>query len=926
MDAGPDGRGAPEQPLYGREHEFAVLAGAVSGARAGRGAAVLLVGVPGMGRSSLLAAAARAAGGFTVHRVQGAEAEAAVPLAGLHRLLLPLAPRIRLLPARQARLLDEVLAGRPPAVGEFTLAVAVLGLLAAAARERPVLWCVDDAQWLDLPSLRILGFVARRLADLPVVVALTAEPAGRASDALGDVRTVVLGALDPTSASKVLADRGCGLWGPEVLGEIADLAEGNPLALVELAGSAAATRSPALPALPASGRLRACYRRRLRALSAPARSLVWLALVGERLPVSTLLASACSWGAGPEALDEAHASGLVVVDASVVTVPGRLVRACLLADMPLADRQAAHAALAGAADRYSSQLFRVVHELALAERPLDDLLAELDLATAATRCAGDPGASASALERAAEVLAHPDARARCLVTAAADRLAAGDFRRSRALLRRVPPQLRAPATDGLRMLVRGEIELRDGVPAVAHRALSSAATAFSSSSSHRGLTVRALMLAGEASCLAGDFTAYFALAERARLMRRSDDPSGVQLGFDHIAGMAATYQGRYDEATRILRRVVRRAETVHGHGTVRDPESVTWASQAAYSLGDARRAYTLAVEAVHGARELGAVSLVPGALVYQALAALMLDRHAAAEAAALEGMRLAQATGQRNLAVDHVAILALLAALQGDRASAALRLTAAAPEVATRELGRPSAFNCWTSACLDLADDHPADALDRFGHMAAGAGQINLAVRGLAAPHFVEAAARCGQRARAEGALRSFEAWAASSGSTTRLALAHRCHGLVADTDTVAEEHFREALRLHRDDSAALEMAKTQFFFARRLRRARRPSAARGLLRDAVAVFQQFEARPWADRATAELRAAGDSVCPTAAPVGPELTAQQTRISGLVAQGATNREIAELLLLSTRTVEYHLRNIFARLGVRSRVELAALFR
>jgi DNA-binding CsgD family transcriptional regulator/tetratricopeptide (TPR) repeat protein len=453
---------------------------------------------------------------------------------------------------------------------------------------------------------------------------------------------------------------------------------------------------------------------------------------------------------------------------------------------------------------------------------------------------------------------------------------------------------------------------------MAYRSLSSAAPLFASS--HRGLTVRALMLAGEASCLAGDFTAYFALAERARPMRRDDDPAAVQLGFDHLAGMAATYRGRYDEATSALRKVVRRADAVH------DPESVTWASQAAYSLGDARRAYTLAVEAVHGARELGTLSLVPGALVYQALAALMLDRHAAAETAALEGMRLAQATGQRNLAVDHVAILALLAALQGDRASAALRLTAAAPEVATRELGRPSAFNCWASACLDLADDRPADALDRFGHMAAGVGQINLAIRGLAAPHFVEAAARCGQRARAEGALRSFEAWAASSGSTTRMALAHRCHGLVAETDAVAEEHFREALRLHRDDNAALEMAKTEFFFARRLRRARRPSAARGLLRDAVAVFQQFEARPWADRATAELRAAGDSVAPAAPPTGPELTAQQARISGLVAQGATNREIADLLLLSTRTVEYHLRNIFTRLGVRSRVELAALFR
>ncbi len=916
MDAGPDRRGAPAYPMHGREREYAALADAVSGARAGRGTAVLVVGAPGTGRSSLLAGAARAAADAAVHRVDGVEPEAAVPLAGLQRLLLPLVGRIRTLPARHARVLDEVLAGRSPAAGEFAVAVAVLALLACAGRERPVLWCVDDAQWLDVPSLRVLGFVTRRLADLPVVVAFAADPHCAAVVALGGVRVVPLEALDPAAASRVLADRSHGHWGPEVLGGIADLAEGNPLALVELAG-AAAPRSPEPPALPASSRLRARYRLRLRALSTPARRVVWLALIGERLSVRTLLAAARSSGAGPEALDEAHASGLVVMDAFVVTVPGRLVRACLFADMPLADRQAAHAALAEAADPHSAPLLRAVHELALAERPPAELMAGLDTVTAAVREAGDPCASASAFERAAEVVAHPDARAHCLVTAAADRLAAGDLPRSRALLGRVPPQVGVPATGGLRMLVLGELELRDGVPAMAQQALSSAEVLFSSR--QRGPAVRALMLAAEASSLAGDFTAYFALADRARRLRRADDPPAVRLGFDHVAGMAATFRGRHDEAARILRKVVRLG------AAVRDPETVTWASEAAYTLGDARRTYTLAVAAVHQARALGTVSMVPGALVYQALGALMLDRYGAAEAASLEGLRLAEATGQRNLAVDHVAILALLAALQGDRASAAARLDTAAHEVASRELGRPSAFNSWASACLDLVEDRPAAALDRFGHMAAGAGQINLAIRGLAAPHFVEAAARCGQRTRAQGALRSFEAWAASSGSTTRLALAHRCHGLVADSDTVAEEHFREALRLHRDDNATLEMAKTEYFFARRLRRARRPSAARGLLRDALAIFQQFEARPWADRATAELRAAGDSVRPAALPKGTELTAQQTRISGLVARGATNREIADLLVLSTRTVEYHLRNIFTRLGVRSRVELAALF-
>jgi DNA-binding CsgD family transcriptional regulator len=520
--------------------------------------------------------------------------------------------------------------------------------------------------------------------------------------------------------------------------------------------------------------------------------------------------------------------------------------------------------------------------------------------------------------RAAEVTAEPGARAHWLVTAAADRLTAGEPGRARGLLERVAAGSPAPATRGLRMLVRGEIELRDGVPSRAFRDLTAAAAVFPAA--RRDLTARALMLAGEASCLGGDFTGYFALAERARRLRTAGDPPAVRLALDHFAGMAATFRGHHDEAGRSLRQVVALA------GTVREPEALIWAGQAAYTLGDAARAHALAGTAAHRARELGAVSLVPGALVYEALSALMLDRHAAAETAALEGLRLAGTLGQRNLAVDHLAILALLAALQGDGTSAALRLRTAADEVAARGLGRPGAFNCWVAACVDLVEERPADALDRFRHMTAATGQVNLAVRGMAAPHFVEAAVRCRQHAKAAGALRGFEEWAVASGSTVRQALAHRCHGLLAEGHAAAEEHFREALRLHGDGETALERAKTELFYAHRLRRARKPGEARGLLRDALAVFRQAGARTWADRAAAELRAAGATAGPLVPRGTSDLTAQQERICELVVQGATNREIADLLVLSPRTVDYHLRNIFVRLGVRSRVELVATLR
>lgn len=907
-----------------------MLRAAVAGARAGRGAAVLVAGEPGTGRTALLTAAAHLADGFTVHRMAGIAQEADLVPAGLHRLLLPLAPQLGSLPKAPARLLAEVLSGRLPEAGELGIGVALRQLLDAAARSRPLAWFVDDAQFLDEVSLRVLGCAARRLAELPVLVVLAADAGSWAATVLEGTHRIDLPPLAPSAAACLLRDRAAVPPDPATEAELVHLAEGSPLALVELATALRRGPAAAPHALPAGSRLRAHHRRRVQALSDAARTTVWLALVGERLPVQALTAATrvCRTGVagspGPaRALDEALGSGLVTVaenGAGVreVTVPGRLLRASLCAEMSLADRQAAHAALAEVLDGDSVRLLRAVHRFAAAQAPSHELVRQLDETARTARADGDPAASASVLERAAEVVAHPDTRARWLVTAAADRLAAGEPERSRALLRRVLPRCPVAGTRGLRMLVHGEIELRDGVPASACHSLSSAAGLFSPA--ERSLRARALVLAGEASCLAGDFSAYFALAAQAELARLADDPPTVRLVYDHFTGMAATFRGQHAEARHHLRGVIRTA------AALRDPESLILASQAAYTLGEAGQAHALAVAAVHGARESGRAGLVPGGLVYQSLSALLLDRYAAAEAAALEGLRLAETTGQRNVAVDHMAVLGLLAALQGDRASAALRLGAAAHEVAARELGRPQAFNCWVSACIDLVEDRPADALHRFRQMTAGTGQFNPAIRALATPHYVEAATRCGQRSRAAGALHAFESWAAGSGSTTRLALAQRCHGLLAEDDSVAEEHFRESLRLHQHAHTALELAKTELFFAHRLRRARKPGAARSLLREALTIFQQFDARPWADRATAELRAAGDTVGPATSHAKTELTAQQMRISALVAQGATNREIADRLVLSTRTVDYHLRNIFARLGVRSRVELAALFR
>ena len=184
-----------------------------------------------------------------------------------------------------------------------------------------------------------------------------------------------------------------------------------------------------------------------------------------------------------------------------------------------------------------------------------------------------------------------------------------------------------------------------------------------------------------------------------------------------------------------------------------------------------------------------------------------------------------------------------------------------------------------------------------------------MTLRVAIAPHLVEATGAGGD---------VFDRWAARTGRPGWLALRSRCRAL---TDAEgADDYFREALGWHdRDADGGFARAHTELLYGRHLRRSRRPAEARDHLRRATETFRQFDAGPWALQAARELRAAGERI----EPVGQApLTAQQERIAGLVAEGATNREVARQLHLSPRTIDHHLRNVFARLGVRSRTELA----
>lgn len=745
-------------------------------------------------------------------------------------------------------------------------------LLNAVQHTYDALLCVDVLS-LDDDLIQLAQDVAGTRAAL--LIATEGEARGLPS--------MTLDPLDPATSVQVLHDLVPGL--PAALAtDVADLACGNPLALVELAGSLTSAQlggiAPAPEVLPENSSLRLRWRARFEALSPRAQHVVALAAVDEEIDTDTLDLDA-------------------VAEAGPLAGPRRLVRSVLRVDVPQALRRQAHAYLA---ETLPPGARRTWHQAVTTQ---DAGLAEVLAGHAehARRC-GDFATAARDHDRAAQLTTDPEEKAHNLLKAAADHWAHGAPHRSRAVLRTASRMTDTPELRALMDLVVGGIDLGESLPDVAADRLMRAAKGLVGT--RRQMAVAALGFAGEAASIAGDHRRYTAVAEFARAIRRSDEPPATSLTLDHLVGMSATFDGRHDEALPALRTVIDLADQVPG------PQARIWASQAAYVLGDAARSHEMATSAVTAARESGFVALVPWALVYRALSALLLDQHAAALTAATEGVHAATAIGQHNAVVDHLTILALLAALRGDADTAVHRMDTATEHITQRGLIRPSTFGAWAFACVDLARDRPADALDRLRLQPGHAG-----IKVMAAPHVVEAAVACGRPSTGDRALLPFEKWAGTTGSTARLALSHRCHGLLQSG--TADEHFEEAIRLHRASGTAMELAKTELLYGNRLRRGRKPKAAREHLRDAVRIFQSYQADHWVERARAELRAAGDS---TGEPKDqPGLTPQQAQIARLVAEGATNREIAARLFLSHRTVEHHLRNIFARLGVRSRVEL-----
>ncbi|MFJ4094220.1 helix-turn-helix transcriptional regulator [Kitasatospora sp. NPDC089913] len=902
--------------LYGRAAEEGQLRSLLRRAAEGASGALVVHGEAGIGKTALLehlaaeatgassdGARGRAAGAAgangrapaRVLRTTGIEAETELPFAALHQLLRPALDRLGLLPAPQAEALRAAFGlAAPTGQDRFLTGLGVLTLLSEYAGESPLLCLVDDAQWVDRASLDALAFAARRLDSEGVVMVFAVRepvPLG-----LPELR---LDALDREAVAALLAEHAGPDLPPHVRERVAAEARGNPLALIELPRALSEEQRTGLlgplPAAPAdatpASRVTAAFGARLGLLPEPTGAALLVAAADDIGDLGVVLTAA---GVSAAALEPAETAGLIRLDGTALTFRHPLVRAAAYRGATLARRIAAHLALAEALTGAEHADRRAWHRAAASTGPDEAVARELD--AAAERAGGRQGsASASAAhERAAQLSPDPADRRRRLVAAAQAAADAGQFQRVAVLLRRGGEDDDGAAGNAELARVRAALELNEGSAARAVEVLLATGDA--------GPTI--LTEAFHAARSAGDP----GLLERIRA-RVAAAPA------DHpatLGALAAVYGGEPVAAER-FGAVARDAGTLFSERFL--------AADAVHTLAEYGTARELAELLLAHCRSHGLLGWQATCLHLLAETHLARGELRPAARAAEEGLTIAGYAGLDHRACYLRATLATCAAVEGDEPRCRELAGAALDHAREHDLGTAAVQ---ARRALALADLGAGDAAAALAHLDAADRYPDgpPVLHALVLPELVEAAARAGT-AR-PGAAERLGRWAEQCGSPAALAVAARCRALTAD-DESAEEEFLAAAAHGERAGGGLELARTQLLHGEWLRRRRRRSDARRVLRQALEAFEKAGARPWAERARAELRGTGeviDATSATGVPLG-RLTPQEREVVRLAAAGRSNREIAAQLFLSPRTVGHHLYRAFPKLGVASRDQLAA---
>lgn len=745
-------------------------------------------------------------------------------------------------------------------------------------------------------------------------------------------------------------------------------AYGDPCAAAELVPRLTERQAAGLDPLPSdpaelAPELLRAHRREIRALPDDTRLLLLLAAADQHpVPTCAFLRAVAAGHLDTRAIEAAEAAGIAQATANGVVFRDAWTRVAAYESGSSADRRDTHRLLARVLHGDGETPRRSWHRGAGALGPSARLAGELGASAHEAREFGDHLLAGALAERAAALSPDPRDRSRLLSRAAADAWHRGDGDRARGLV------LVASSDESA---LSGMLALRSGNATEAFDGLLTAAVRHARAALEQGRTPDQGRMPERGSALnrsAGDqgqpgsdlpdgpypypygppyphpdsqssqrvpnpaldvAVHLLARATEAAMytgdLRRCREAATVsaRLGIippGTLAGLAAAVEGRYEDARNLLKAAAGRC------GPGGDPTLLIHSGIAALLLGDHPGAERATVRAAASARARGETVTVPQAMEFRAYADFWTGRPRAAETAAADALWQAYATGQDNGACHLQAALAMFAAVTGDGEVCRDRAEAARTHARAHGLGLPAALALWALAFLDLSTGRFESAAARLRALAGfGPGHGHRAIRHLATPHYVEAAVRTGDTRVARAAHADYDRWATAVRSPDDLALSARCRALLAP-GAEAVDHYRTALDLHAHGTRDFERARTELLFGSALRRLRQRTEARDRLHSALEAFETFGAPHCATQARAELRALGAPVTVVSGPVkvAARLTAQQLMVARMVAEGATNREIAVRLALSPRTIDHHLRGVFSRLGIRSRVELVRL--
>ncbi|WP_338075059.1 helix-turn-helix transcriptional regulator [Kineococcus vitellinus] len=918
--------------MIGRERELAELRGLLEVvAASGAGRVAVVEGEAGIGKSTLVAALAGVAGaaGFRRLRCAGLQGGALAGFAALHELLHPVLDQVEALPPRQREALLTAFGLQDgPTPERLLIGLAVLGLLEEVAAAQPLLLVVEDAPWLDASSAEVIGFLARRLEGARTLLVATARTSADDADPYDSGTEVLRSAaaarvrlrpLSPEHSEQVLdalAVPGAQL--PDSLRRrVLREAGGNPLALREYTSALRAREGDEHGLgdgpLPTTRRLEAAFLSEVAELPEGSRTLLLLAAAGEEASLPQLLTAGAALGVSAQDLTPLERADLVAVVLDRLRFRHPLLRSAVYGAAPVAERAAAHRALAAAVTDSGRAAW---HRAAATLERDEAVAAELESAAASAAVRGAGAEAAAALRRAARFSPDAAERVRRLVRAAEQYRQAGLVEQAQSVLREAEPLARTAQQRFELAQVRGMIGALVGGDTDNTAEQFAFARALAGPSGRELPEVRVQVLAaaayGVVNRTSGDVS-----VDAATWREVHDELAAVDLGgWNDYQRLGLAVLDPLGQAAEVLPRLPRMARSLTGAMPL---FALAQTAEFLQDLTTARSTWASAAEALNrSGSPTGACQAMSALATLRLIAGQVPEAVADAETARRTardlGLPVVEASAEATLARAH-----LLTGRPGE-AAAALRRSREA--YAGSALAQPAANASWSAGLLALHEHRDREALAQLRGVLVHRPSAQWAVADL-----TEAAVRCGEPGAALDVVAEVEHAARELGSAHLLVLVHRSRAALEPGR--AEEHHRSALAAGADGGAPLELARTHLQFGEWLRRERRVLEAREHLDEALRAFEAAGAGsgPHATRAAAELRAAGSvPMGRSTATSAPALTAQELQIARLAAEGLSNKEIADRVYLSHRTVSSHLYKVFPKLGIASRHQLGAALR